>query len=346
MARVKVAVVGAGVFGCEAAVALAQQGLDVRLYDRMSDILEGTSARCQGRVHSGYHYPRSPETALLTKASAIEFTNRHPEAMINDIDQYYAIAPDGLISPDDFLSFCKDLELPYKETTLPQLRNIDLCVKVPESFVNVDVLRQSFRRELAQNKVALNLSHPVTDASQLDDVDWVVWTTYGNHWTTPLKFEICEIPVMEIGRYPRASVVVLDGEFGGIDSRGKLHSLYDVKHTVHWSWTGVGPPPITDSRFLEVINKAAVPVLRPMTRVSDMIKSLSRFFWGLEPTGQGVSIYHGSLWSVRAVLPTVDATDERPTIIRMTGNHISVLSGKICTAVTAARQITEMVMGA
>jgi hypothetical protein len=50
------------------------------------------------------------------------------------------------------------------------------------------------------------------------------------------------------------------------------------------------------------------------------------------------------MFSVRAVLPNVDATDERPTLVERDGNVVSILSGKICTAVTAARQVAEAAM--
>lgn len=352
MAGLRVAVVGAGIFGCTVAVDLARNGALVDLFEAGYDILEGTTARCQARLHSGYHYPRSPETALAARTGAIEFAARYPESIIKDVAQYYAIAPDSVTSPEDFISFCKELELPYEEQKPAQLRNVDLCVKVPELFIDVDRLRRELRKDLWRAGVSITTNHRVGTDSFLESFqsyDRVVWATYGQHWPDPLRFEVCEVPVLEIGRYPRQSVVILDGPFGGIDSRGKLHSLYHVNHTVRWSWVGVGEPFIPEA-FQKLVSRAPMPLKASRytegLALRQMINSLSHFFWALEPGGQGVSIYHGSLWSVRAVLPTVDATDERPTLIKDTGKHIYILSGKICTAVTAGRQVTEMVMEA
>jgi hypothetical protein len=42
------------------------------------------------------------------------------------------------------------------------------------------------------------------------------------------------------------------------------------------------------------------------------------------------------------VLPDVDATDERPTLVERDGNHISILSGKMNMAVWAARRALEI----
>lgn len=351
MAGLRVAVIGAGIFGCTVAIDLAQAGASVDLYEAGYGILEGTTARCQARLHSGYHYPRSPETALAAKTGAIEFAARYPESIIKDVVQYYAIAPDSVTSPEDFIQFCKELDLPYEEEKPPQLRGVDLCVKVPELFIDVDCLRRLVRKELWRTGVSITTNHHVdtADLESFQSYDRVVWATYGQHWPDPLRFEVCELPVLEIGRYPRQSVVILDGPFGGVDSRGNLHTLYDVTHTVRWSWVGVGEPVIPDA-FRNAVSRAPMP-LKPKTgeeslALRQMIESLGRFFWALEPGGQGVSIYHGSLWSVRTVLPTVDATDERPTLIKDMGKDIYLLSGKICTAVNAGRQVTEMVMEA
>ena len=84
--------------------------------------------------------------------------------------------------------------------------------------------------------------------------------------------------------------------------------------------------------------------LSPLSRFVEMTESAGRFLSGLSPFGRGVCIYHGSMWSVRAVLPDVDDTDERPTLVERDGDTIRVLSGKMCTAVTTARRVAEMAM--
>ena len=53
----KVAVVGAGVAGCEAALALTQAGFTVDLYDQNSEILQGSSNASHACLNTGPHYP-------------------------------------------------------------------------------------------------------------------------------------------------------------------------------------------------------------------------------------------------------------------------------------------------
>ena len=57
----KIAVVGAGIFGVTAAYTLAKNH-SVDLFEKNNDIMMESSDVNQCRVHRGYHYPRSPDT--------------------------------------------------------------------------------------------------------------------------------------------------------------------------------------------------------------------------------------------------------------------------------------------
>jgi hypothetical protein len=52
------------------------------------------------------------------------------------------------------------------------------------------------------------------------------------------------------------------------------------------------------------------------------------------------------MFTVRAVLPNTDATDERPTQVTNLGNgFVSVFSGKIGTCVEAASEVVAVAEG-
>ena len=61
----RVAVVGGGIFGCTTAWKLAKNGYEVDLFEKNDDIITQASSINQYRLHRGYHYPRSKETAIL-----------------------------------------------------------------------------------------------------------------------------------------------------------------------------------------------------------------------------------------------------------------------------------------
>ena len=335
----RVAVVGGGVFGATAAVDLAGAGATVDLFEARGGLLEGATGRCQARLHRGYHYPRSDTTAAAARDAAVAFEARYPQAVVRT-GHHYAIAPGSLTSPGDYLAFCDRLGLPYEVVdNPPQLHTADLCVRVPEALVDVPVLARLLRRDLAAAGVTLHLGTQV-DPERLDH-DLVVAATYGQPWPRPLRYEVCEVALVELGRHAGDSFVVMDGPFVSLDPHGRLYALYDVDHSVHHANVGLAPE--VPSGYAPLLRRPAVAT--SLSNVDAMRKSASRFLRFLDPAGQGLSIYHGSMFSVRAVLPDVDATDERPTLVERDGNLIRILSGKICTAVTAAKTVTDMAFG-
>lgn len=321
----RVAVIGGGVFGCTIAVDLARAGASVDLFEARSDILDGATARCQARLHSGYHYPRSAPTAAAARDAAPLFAARYPEA-IRRARHHYVIAADSKVSAGEYLAFCDRLGLPYEVVEPPQVHHAQVCVRVPEAFVDVDVLRRLLRRDLRTSGVTVHLGEWVEDPPSYD---LTVYATYGQPWSRPLRYELCEVALVEVSRYDGDSFVVLDGDHVSLDPHGRVHALYDVVNSVH----DVADDP------------ARLFAGRPASRYEVMLKTAGQHLRGLQPGGQGVAIYHRSMFAVRAVLPDVDATDERPTLVERDGDVIRILSGKICTAVTTARRVTEAALG-
>lgn len=337
----RVAVVGGGIFGCTIAVDLARAGAQVDLYEARSDILQGATARCQARLHRGYHYPRSDLTAAAARDASAVFEARYPEAVVKAPVHYYAIAPGSLTSPDEYLAFCERLGLPYKVVdNPPRLHGVDLCVEVDEAIISVSVLSRLLRRDLYRAGVAMHLGQQV-DPEGLSGYDLTVLATYGRPWLHPLRYEICEVAILELGRYGGESYVVQDGPFTSLDPYKGLYILYDVVHSVHAA--NVGYEPEVPSEYLDLLRRPTAADT-PLSNFDKMVDSAGRFLSMLDPGGRGVSIYHRSMFSVRAVLPGVDSTDARPTLIERSGDVIHVLSGKICTAVTAAKRVTEMAL--
>jgi len=337
---VKVAVIGGGIFGCTIAVDLARAGAKVDLFEARSDILIGATSRCQGRLHRGYHYPRSDSTAIAARDAFFNFMERYPAA-IRRLNHFYAIAPDSKTTPDEFLAFCNRIHLPYQIVDHPwQLHTAEMCVKVPEAIIDFEILRRLVRSDLAKAGVTIHVSQPMKTVHGYDEV---VFATYGQPWPEPLQYEVCEIAIMELGRYTHDSFVVLDGEYVSLDPFGKFYALYDVKNTVHH--TSVGWIPEIPPGYEGLLSRVGL-LKTSVSRFDAMVASASRFLWGLEPGSQHTSIYHGSMFSVRAVLPDVENTDKRPTLIHRQDNETRILSGKICTAVTAAKQVTEMLVAA
>lgn len=329
----RIAVVGGGIFGATTAVDLARAGAEVDLYEAQPDLLLGATARCQARLHSGYHYPRSDSTAATARDAAPEFAARYPQA-IRRSAQHYVIADDSRVSADEYLAFCDRLNLKYEIVAPPQVHNAQLCVRVPEAFVDVDILRRILRRDLAM--AGVDVLYETPGGAPMPGYDLTVMATYGHPWSSPLRYELCEVAFVEVARYEGQSFVVLDGNYTSLDPYGRVHMLYDVVNSVH-------AVNVVPDEYQALLARWG-PVRTPLSRWETMLETAGGYLRGLDPGGQGLVIYHGSLFTVRAVLPNVDATDERPTLIEQKDGVVSVLSGKICTAVTAARSVTSSIM--
>jgi len=331
---VKAAVIGAGIFGCVTAVELARNGFEVDLYERHGDILLGASRANQGRLHHGYHYPRA---GVDMRPNARRFADRFPDAIRHSARQYYCVAAErSRLTGPEYLDFCRRTGLPFQRHTpsVVQAESVAECIRVPESYVDIRALRGLLSSQLHRAGVR---RHPHT-AVQPEELghDWVVQATYGQPWSQPLRYEVCETALIRLGQHmTKLGFVVMDGPFVSLDpTSGGLHMLYDVSHSVHASNVGVAPE--IPGHLVPLIDKGVV--FTEHTRLEAMLQTARRFLRGV-----GMPEYCGSMFTVRAVLPDVDATDERPTLVQRDGRVITVLSGKICAAVQAADEVLAAV---
>lgn len=345
----RVAVIGAGLFGCTAAIHLARAGHQVELFDRAKDIMTGATFSNQLRLHRGYHYPRSPATGAECRAGLVSFEREYGEAIRTGGDQFYAVATrGGRVSQFDYHRFLDAEGLEYENAGLaePTINReaIGFAVRVNEGFVDIGRLIGLVRRNLDEAGVRVRLGMPGVKWPR-DKYDRFIVAAYaGNNKvlellgceTEPAQYEIVEKPVVRLSdEYRDTGVVVMDGPFGCIDPYGTtgLHLMGHVKWAI-WS-TNTGRKAEVPIRYLRpYINRGIIE--RPCdSRFEVMRSDLSRY---LPFVAQAE--HAGSMFTVRVVLPGRDATDERPTLVRWHDEQVaSIFSGKLGTAVDAAERL-------
>src|ERR1700723_785695 len=110
----KIAIAGAGIYGSTIAIRLAERGHRVELFDPLG-ILRAASATNQYRIHSGYHYPRSPETIQETLEARAEFQSTFARAVVQNSRHFYAIPREGSLTPPDlFESVMSRFGIPFE----------------------------------------------------------------------------------------------------------------------------------------------------------------------------------------------------------------------------------------
>ena len=337
----KALVVGGGIFGTTSAVALANNGYQVELHEELEDVMMAASDINQYRLHKGYHYPRSKETAQECLKGLYTFKRKYERSVVNgDIEHYYAISSrDSKVTPSQYLEFLNEMDLPYKR--VEPVKSTDITIKVEEELFDNYKLYEAVRDKLWSSGVEV-LKNKTTTKDDFKGFDVVVIATYAklNQLLDNKKeyqFEVCEKPVVRLPRkYRGKSIVIMDGPFMCLDPYGQRnHVLGNVVHAIHE--TNVGEEPIVSDELKQYLNKGVIEKPKH-TNIDKFIETGKRFFKDFD------KLKHiGSMYTIRTVLKNRDHDDARPSLVNHEGGNVySLFSGKIDTCVDSANELIRM----
>lgn len=340
----KIAVAGAGIYGSTAAIRLAEQGHEVHLFDPLG-VLRAASAINQYRVHAGYHYPRSAETILEVTEARAEFAEEFAPAIVRNSRHYYAIPKkNSLTSPDDYERVMSEHKLPLRSCK-PSWMNFDFierCYEVEENIYDPDVLRDEVEERLKSH--GIRLQHREFTREMRADYDFLILATYGLGPSLGIfkaaKYQVAEKMLTELPPELRGvALVVVDGPFTAFDPYGgSSRSLFgSAKNTNHWTTTNAAeqiPEP-----YAGILNKPNFEPV-PFTRFAAMREDCC-----LAVPAAKDAVYVGSRFTIRVVEDNPE-NDRRTLYVRETApGEIHIFSGKVVSAVKAARLVCEMVAG-
>ena len=360
-----IAVIGAGFFGAMTALRLAEGGMHVTLFEKSDDVLMGASYINQNRIHMGYHYPRSDETAKTAHICQREFQTLFKHAVVDDFEHYYCIAKEGSgTTPREYLDFCVRLGLPYEkkfpETVTVVRDRVPLAIKVPERIYDADTLRAIIKKRLeARGDITLRLSTEVVgiqkrnesfilfykkqNAHASDRFDAVVNATYSNinriismagFRTKEYQYELCEVVVVGVPWKKKIGCAIMDGPFFGILPFGfsDTYLLYDVELSVLERSIG---------KFSEFRHPIAY-YDRKDAREDRFKKYLAKAARYIKDCS--ACSYKRSIYVTRIVLPKRDHDDARPSeIIRHDNRFWSIFAGKVSTALPISELIARKI---
>jgi len=340
----KIAIAGAGIYGATAAIRLAEQGHQVTLFDPLG-VMRAASAINQYRVHSGYHYPRSPETITETLAARREFIEAFAPAIVRNSRHYYAIPREGSrTSPHEYEHMMRShgLALNACRPEWMNFKYIDQCYEVEENIYDPDLLRSVIEPRL--QALRIKFEERAFLREMRGDYDFVVWATYGMGPSRDIfkiaKYQVAEKILIALpAELQRIALVVVDGPFTAFDPYGSSrHSLFgSAKHTNHW--TSSNPEDPVPEKYLSALNQSEFDQA-PNTRFEAMREDCC-----LAVPAAKDAKYIGSRFTLRVVEDNPEH-DRRILYVRdgLPG-EIHIFSGKVVGAVKAARMVCEKIAG-
>lgn len=354
---------GAGIYGLYAAHLLANKDKKVAIIEFDDKPLQRASYINQARVHNGYHYPRSVSTAVKSAHYYERFVRDFSFAINDRFKKVYAIsANDSLTNAEQFLNFCKYVDIPADEINSKFYFNpgtVEATFETLEYSYDANLIRNWYTEELGKfRNVSLNYNKKL-DKVQKSDSEFILQFVDGSVFATSnilnatyasinqvlkkfdyemftTKYEICEVIMTHVtNNIKNVGITVMDGPFFSLMPFGEsgYHSLTSVGHTPHESSFSALPEftcqKYTDKCSANQLYNCNVCTARPQSAWTRMHQLSKKYLIPeIEVT------YKGSLFAVKALISASELDDSRPTVIKefsQTPRFLSVFSGKFNT---------------
>jgi len=261
----KVLVIGAGIHGVTVAIELAKKGNEVTVIDAKKDMLLGASYATHGRIHLGYHYPRSRETAIECIHGYNHFIKNYKDCLVFP-DFYYVIEKNkSNVTAGQYKQAMEEAGLDcisnWPDKKFLNREHIEDSFKVKEACFDIWKLINIFTRKFNELNIKTIFDFEIKNVSRIKDralkitssdsqeikmeVDLIVNCTYTytnnvqkafgvTEDLTPYKFESTEIAVVESDMKIPA-LTVMDGPFITIlpyIGKENHYIVYDKVHSV------------------------------------------------------------------------------------------------------------------
>lgn len=359
------AIIGGGIFGVYAALYLAERGQQVCIIEKEKELMKKASVVNQARLHSGYHYPRSVATAIMSDENKARFTEDHKEFINFHFDKFYAIDRYGSFTdPLQFERFCNHINIKCDrvyDNPLFNYHRLEALYSTTEYSFDPFLIAQYYREKVDGVKEISIINESVVKTAQSVGDHWemliqhsgqeteqkieatqVINATYSSSnaindlfgmKNIDLMHEISEIALLTSPQLNEIGLTVMDGPFGSIMPYGlsgllSLSSVVYTHHKVSYEKT----PHFN----CQEINTDCRPDFTgncndchacPETHYPKMIKQMSQYF-----SDEVQFNYFSSLFTVKSKLMANYIDDGRPTEISILNENprfYCIFAGKI-----------------
>lgn len=361
MHKVDKVIFGAGIYGLYAALVCSQKNERVVVLEYDDDAFSRATFVNQGRIHKGYHYPRSFSTAIKSAEYFQRFCDEFSFCIHKKFNQLYATSKKfSWVNAQQFNDFCTAANIECEEVQTNDFLKENSCdgiFETREYAFDAKVLKEYFLERLSAykncsilyrsriNRITKKENYYFIEKEDGTSIrtDFILNTTYANinqvqnllgFQPFKIHYEICEIIICKVSEHLKdVGITIMDGPFFSLMPFGKTgyHTLSAVQYTPHKSYEGELPKfDCQDNKVrcnMKQLENCNHCVNKPVSNWEKMYK-LAKKYLKDEIDMEFVK----SMFAMKAVLIDSEIDDARPTIIKQFSekpHFYSVFSGKI-----------------
>lgn len=347
-------IIGAGLYGLFTARLLSKKN-KVLVIEREHQSFLKASYVNQARLHNGYHYPRSIETASMSHDYFERFQKDFSDSINKSFDKIYAISKwNSKTSCEQYESFCSRIGIPLKRIPHNKLfkpNMIEKCylakeysydyIKVRDQLLDNQKYDILFNSEIScvqekNNQYVLNINNKryLTDGiinttySSINQINKLFCVDY-----IDLKYELCEMIMCDVPpQLEKIGITVLDGNFFSIMPFGLQghHSLYSVYYTIHDQCLNPLPELMCQSDHSTCnqyqLNNCNSCFYKPKTSFQEIKNLFEKYLLYNDIT------YKESIFAIKVVMQNAEADDSRMIHFFINNKKpffMSIFSGKV-----------------
>ena len=192
----KVAIIGAGWYGCHLGSSLKMLGFDVTVFEQHARPLHEASGNNQFRLHLGFHYPRHHGTRVQSRDGFMRFMERYPYLSREITENIYAVPrAESLIDFATYRLIMTSTGIDFRETsdTSVPIREIAGLLHTGERVLLIEQSRRYFQEQLGGNLVLRHRVEAIeneVDCVRVDGepFDLLIDASWGQQLGMPMPF--------------------------------------------------------------------------------------------------------------------------------------------------------------
>ena len=335
----KVAIIGAGWYGCHIASVLKKNNYEVSIFEKGKSIFKEASGANQNRLHLGFHYARNHRTRMQTIEGYKKFIETYGSIIIKPSRNLYVVPNKKSLL--DFKTYIQIMEIAgvsFKIEDNPSyLRDIEGTISCDEMIISPKLAKDFFMKKIGDNLILNNKILGIENNNEsvcIDNnfYDHCVDCTWG-HFTSleNVNYEVSHLCVLKnTSSNSNADALTF------VD--GNLFSIYPTENKDFFTLSSVTNTPLLLTKnndeainHIQNINEALLN-----QQAEKMFTEIEEFYPDFRKHWNVVD----HQLSIKTKL-LGDSADRSCYVIK-DKNLITVMSGKIDTVFYAANKVLEL----